>query len=310
MISDPHAQEVAQNTTPVASNVQELTKELLEIFKLRGASLTLNTLVLFWPIIALVVAVSVLPSLGKAWSPFTVVSPLIYLVLVALILFYSIPRAGLDRIEKRFWVKRYLTKREVVSAEDSKAFMQANKKRIIAYRHLIFRKVYLVALLITFVPIAIIVTDTVLQAMGILHFPNFGYVVLIGDFLVVPVLVIFFLFYWLHTRTVLLYAWERFIDAVDDGETIDNQQIYHDARRLVKVLGLRGKAKFMAYDFAVSGAVGAPAAAVTQAARIAPQPVERALAVYALLYSFNAYELENFAVTYSFYRESRAKAAS
>lgn len=294
------------NSAPTTNvSMQQLTKDLVEIFKLRAASLLRNTLVLSWPIIAAVIVYSIYPFVRGSGDYDTLVA-IVYVVILAIFLFYSVPRIGLDRLEKRLWVKHYLTKREVMTDDESRAFIRDNKSRILSYKRYILTKVYLVPLIITFTPLVVaagIVADGVMRGTGGALFAYAFLGLLAG----VPLLLGAFLFYWLHTRTTLMFVWERFLDAVEDGENLSDAQILQDARRLSKVLGLRGRAKFMSYDFAVSAAIGLPTAAASQTARLLPKPVEQAIGTYALLYSFNAYQLENLAISRCFYMESRAK---
>lgn len=299
-----------QNQQQKDVTAQQLTKDLVEIFKLRVTSLFKNTLLLFWPVLAIVVVYSASPftkDLGSAVN--NVLIPTIYAVLFLVFLFYSVPRIGLDRIEKRLWIRHYFSTREVMSEEESRKFIESNKARIVAFKRRIFNKTYLIPLIITFMPILIatvIVGDGVLRNSGSQLFVYAFFGLLIG----VPLLIGGFLVYWLHTRTRLMFAWERFIDAVENDENLTDDQILHEAQELAKTLGLKGRARFMSYDFAASVVVGAPAVAVDQATRVMPQPVRQVANTYALLYSFNAYQLQNIAIAYCFYQESKAKSSN
>ena len=302
--SNQQTRQVNGQSTSVS--LQQLTKDLVEIFKLRVTSLFMNTLVLFWPILAAVIIYTVYPFLQVMGDFYNTVQAIVYLVLLGVFLFHSVPRIGMDRLEKRFWIKRYLTKREVATEEESRAFILSNKSRIISYRRYVFNKTYLVPLIITFAPILVAATIIAWGAATGFGGIVFAYVFL-GSLIGVPLLITIFLFYWLHTRTTLMFAWERFLDAIDNNENLTNGQILQDAHRLVKVLGFKGRAKFVSYDFATSTTIGVASAAVTQVARVLPEPVERVVSTYVLLYSFNAYQLENLAIAYCFYMESKAK---
>ncbi|MFZ2544583.1 MAG: hypothetical protein WAW80_01265 [Candidatus Saccharimonadales bacterium] len=295
-----------ENNQSTNINAQQLTKELVEIFKLRATSLFINTIVLYWPIIALIVLYSLNAFTDKLPEIYHTVEPLIYILLIGIFIFYSLPRIGLDRVEKRFWIKHYLSTKQIVSQEESSTFIHENKSRILSYKRFIFMKTYFIPLIITLVPILISSSYIALNIATNMGGELFAYVFL-GTLAGAPIIIVLLLLYWLHTRTILMYAWERFIDAIENGEDLSNEQILQDSKRLVKNMNLRGRSKFMSYDFTTSFAVGLPAVPVTQIARLAPKPVERAVSAYALLYTFNAYQLENLAITYCFYIEAKAK---
>lgn len=299
-----------ESIPPTNTNPQQLIKELAEVLKLQAAPLLLNTLALYWPIVA-AIALSSLSSIGNSlWQGYKTLELILYLLFTFIFVFYSIPRIGLDRIQKRLWVRRYLTKREVMSPDESRTFIQTNKRRILAYKRYIFKKIYLVPVAALVTLIAIMGALAILDALSLYNGAGPLGIVAIVSLLGTILLAFTLPLYWLHTRTILMFAWEQFIDAIDSGKNISNEQLLDDARRLVKVLGIKGRAKFMTYDFTASSIAGIPAAAITQATQHVPKPIERTVNAYAMLYSFNAYQLENLAITYCFYMESKAKQKS
>lgn len=291
---------------PSSVSAQQITKELVEIFKLRATSLLLNTLALYWPILAAIIVNVFSPFIVPAWRNFDSIAGYSYALLIIVFIFYSLPRIGLDRVEKRFWIQRFISKGEVVSSEDSKKFMRKNKSRILAYKRFVFSKYY-------FVPISVMLAPPVIVAMllisGMLkdggRTSDYIVTIFMLCLIATPIFISIFLFYWLHTRTTLLYIWERFVDALDNQEEISDKEIISEARKLVKVMGRQNKAKFMAYDFATSSAIGAPGLAVSQVTRLTPKPIERIINTYGFLYAINAYQLENLAIAYCFYLESK-----